>query len=120
MQYKGAGYSPQLSHVIPNRGYAALLDRITDHVHIVEIGTESYCFRRTLEATAFLRGRPPFRPLARELAALAWLRTRPPAAPSCEAIHRREPNTPCSKAGTCTSASSLGHRKIVGCSNRLG
>jgi DNA replication protein DnaC len=36
--------------VIPNpRLCKALIDRITDRAHIVETGTESYRFRRTLE-----------------------------------------------------------------------
>jgi hypothetical protein len=36
--------------VIPNaRLCKAVLDRITDRAHIIETGTESYRFRRTLE-----------------------------------------------------------------------
>ncbi|HXJ40996.1 MAG TPA: ATP-binding protein [Bryobacteraceae bacterium] len=38
------------TQVIPNvRPCKALLDRITDRAHILEIGTESYRFRRTAE-----------------------------------------------------------------------
>lgn len=38
------------SSVFPNtRLCKALLDRITDRAHILETGTESYRFRRTLE-----------------------------------------------------------------------
>jgi DNA replication protein DnaC len=38
------------TQVIPNaRLCKALIDRITDRAHIVETGTESYRFRRTLE-----------------------------------------------------------------------
>jgi DNA replication protein DnaC len=38
------------TQVIPNaRLCKALLDRITDRAHILETGTESYRFRRTLE-----------------------------------------------------------------------
>ena len=38
------------TQVIPNaRLCKALLDRITDRVHILETGTESYRFRRTME-----------------------------------------------------------------------
>jgi len=38
------------TQVIPNaRLCKALLDRITDRAHIIETGTESYRFRRTLE-----------------------------------------------------------------------
>src|SRR5208337_2014707 len=47
----------------------------------------------------FVRGRPPLRPLARELAALVGLCARPPTAPSCAAIQRREPKIPRSNAG---------------------
>ena len=37
--------------VIPNaRLCKALLDRITDQAHIIETGTDSYRFRRTVEA----------------------------------------------------------------------
>ena len=36
--------------MIPNaRLCKALVDRITDRAHIIETGTESYRFRRTLE-----------------------------------------------------------------------
>jgi hypothetical protein len=36
--------------VVPNpRLCKALLDRITDRAHIIETGTDSYRFRRTLE-----------------------------------------------------------------------
>jgi hypothetical protein len=36
--------------VIPNaRLCKALLDRVTDQAHIIETGTDSYRFRRTLE-----------------------------------------------------------------------
>jgi hypothetical protein len=36
--------------VIPNaRLCKALLDRITDRAHIIETGTESYRFRRTMD-----------------------------------------------------------------------
>ena len=51
-------------------------------------------------STAVLRGRPPRLPFSHDAAPLAALRTRPPAAPSCLAIHRLEPNTPSSSAGT--------------------
>ena len=38
------------AHVFPNpRLCKALLDRITDRAHIIETGTDSYRFRRTLE-----------------------------------------------------------------------
>ena len=38
------------TQVLPNaRLCKALLDRITDHAHIIETGTESYCFRRTMD-----------------------------------------------------------------------
>lgn len=38
------------TQVIPNtRLCKALLDRITDRAHIIETGTESFRFRRTLE-----------------------------------------------------------------------
>ena len=38
------------TQVFPNpRLCKALLDRITDRAHIIETGTESYRFRRTLE-----------------------------------------------------------------------
>jgi len=38
------------TQVIPNaRRCKALLDRITDRAHIIETGTESYRFRRTLD-----------------------------------------------------------------------
>jgi DNA replication protein DnaC len=38
------------TQVIPNpRLCKALLDRITDRAHLIETGTESYRFRRTLE-----------------------------------------------------------------------
>jgi DNA replication protein DnaC len=38
------------TQVIPNaRLCKALLDRITDRAHIIETGTDSYRFRRTLE-----------------------------------------------------------------------
>lgn len=38
------------TQVIPNaRLCKALLDRITDRAHILETGTESYRFRRTIE-----------------------------------------------------------------------
>jgi DNA replication protein DnaC len=38
------------TQVIPNaRLCKALIDRITDRAHIIETGTESYRFRRTLE-----------------------------------------------------------------------
>ena len=38
------------TQVIPNaRLCKALLDRITDRAHIIETGSESYRFRRTLE-----------------------------------------------------------------------
>ena len=38
------------TQVIPNaRLCKALLDRITDRAHIIEAGTESYRFRRTVE-----------------------------------------------------------------------
>ena len=39
------------TQVIPNaRLCKALLDRITDQVHIIETGTDSYRFRRKVEA----------------------------------------------------------------------
>ena len=34
----------------------ALVDRITDRAHIIETGTESYCFRRTLEGKRKKKG----------------------------------------------------------------
>ncbi len=38
------------TQVIPNaRLCKAMLDRITDRAHIIETGTESYRFRRTME-----------------------------------------------------------------------
>jgi DNA replication protein DnaC len=38
------------TQVIPNsRLCKALLDRVTDRAHIIETGSESYRFRRTLE-----------------------------------------------------------------------
>jgi DNA replication protein DnaC len=38
------------TQLIPNpRLCKALLDRLTDRAHIIETGTESYRFRRTLE-----------------------------------------------------------------------
>ena len=38
------------TQVLPNaRLCKALLDRITDHAHIIETGTESYRFRRTMD-----------------------------------------------------------------------
>ena len=41
------------TQVFPNpRLCKALLDRITDRAHIIETGTESYRFRRTVEGTA--------------------------------------------------------------------
>ena len=45
-------------------------------------------------------GRPPFAPFARAAAALAGVEVRPPWAPSCAAIHFRDPNTPASSPGT--------------------
>ena len=45
------------TQVIPNaRLCKALLDRITDRAHIIEAGTESYRFRRTVEKR---KGRTP-------------------------------------------------------------
>jgi DNA replication protein DnaC len=45
------------TQVIPNpRLCKALLDRITDRAHIIETGTESYRFRRTLEKRARKEG----------------------------------------------------------------
>jgi DNA replication protein DnaC len=45
------------TQVIPNaRLCKALLDRITDRAHIIETGTESYRFRRTMERQ---KGREP-------------------------------------------------------------
>ena len=39
-----------MDEVIPNaRLCKALLDRITDRAHIIETGTDSYRFRRTVE-----------------------------------------------------------------------
>ena len=39
------------TQVIPNaRLCQALLDRLTDRAHIIETGTESYRFRRTIES----------------------------------------------------------------------
>jgi DNA replication protein DnaC len=50
------------TQVIPNaRLCKALLDRITDRAHIIETGTESYRFRRTL-AQRSTRGAPRQRP----------------------------------------------------------
>jgi IstB-like ATP binding protein len=49
-----------MDQVIPNaRLCKALVDRITDRAHIVETGTESYRFRRTLEN---LKARNPKQP----------------------------------------------------------
>lgn len=46
------------TQVFPNaRLCKALLDRITDRAHIIETGTESYRFRRTLEGRQKKRGR---------------------------------------------------------------
>jgi DNA replication protein DnaC len=43
--------------VFPNpRLCKALLNRITDRAHIIETGTESYCFRRTVEGREKKRG----------------------------------------------------------------
>jgi DNA replication protein DnaC len=48
------------TQVIPNaRLCKALLDRITDRAHIVETGTESYRFRRTLAQRTQRERRPP-------------------------------------------------------------
>ena len=57
---------------------------------------------------ACLRGRPPLRPFSLAAAILASVRERPPFDPSCRAIQFLEPKTPCSNAGTYTSASSCG------------
>jgi DNA replication protein DnaC len=47
------------TQVIPNaRLCKALLDRVTDRAHIIETGTESYRFRRTLERHQRKEGRP--------------------------------------------------------------
>lgn len=47
------------TQVIPNaRLCKALLDRITDRAHIIETGTESYRFRRTLAQRAHGHGAP--------------------------------------------------------------
>src|ERR1043166_5029176 len=54
------------------------------------------------------RGRPPSLPLARAALALALLRALPPRARSRAAIHRREPNTPSSNAGSQRSTSIFG------------
>ncbi|MBV9033867.1 MAG: ATP-binding protein, partial [Acidobacteriaceae bacterium] len=57
------------STVFPNaRLCKALLDRVTDRAHIIETGTESYRFRRTVErkrgslpnALEFIRPETPF------------------------------------------------------------
>jgi len=64
---------PEWTKVIPNaRLCKALLDRITDRVHIIETGEDSSRFRRTLAKrtkraqrdgrTVFVRLRPPLRP----------------------------------------------------------
>jgi hypothetical protein len=46
-----------MTSVIPNaRLCKALIDRITDRANIIETGTESYRFRRTLEKR---KGRSP-------------------------------------------------------------
>ena len=56
------------TQVIPNaRLCKALLDRITDRAHILETGTESYRFRRTIGA-APLR---PYQPMSP--APTAWI-----------------------------------------------
>ena len=48
------------TQVIPNaRLCKALLDRITDRAHIIETGSESYRFRRTLEQRQRGRQRGP-------------------------------------------------------------
>ncbi len=48
------------TQVIPNaRLCKALLDRITDRAHIIETGSESYRFRRTLEQRQRSRQRGP-------------------------------------------------------------
>jgi DNA replication protein DnaC len=47
------------TQVLPNaRLCKALLDRVTDRAHILETGTESYRFRRTLDSRS-RRGRRP-------------------------------------------------------------
>ena len=49
-QFTSADAFSEWTQVIPNaRLCKALLDRITDRAHILETGTESYCFRRTAE-----------------------------------------------------------------------
>lgn len=58
------------------------------------------CFHPRHQAEAVLRGRPPLRPFSREAAILAAVRALPPSAPSWRAIHRFDPNTPCSSPGT--------------------
>jgi DNA replication protein DnaC len=48
------------TQVIPNaRLCKALLDRITDRAHIIETGTESYRFRRTLQQRQSKESKPP-------------------------------------------------------------
>jgi DNA replication protein DnaC len=44
----------------------ALLDRLTDRAHIVETGSESYRFRRTLESHHLVKLSPPSKPAALE------------------------------------------------------
>jgi hypothetical protein len=58
------------TQVIPNaRLCKALLDRITDRAHIIETGTESYRFRRTLEKRKKKTERPTPLPQAPPLGA---------------------------------------------------
>jgi DNA replication protein DnaC len=67
------------TQVIPNaRLCKALLDRITDRAHIIETGSESYRFRRTLE----LRGRRHGRTTANGLSPAARLSPEKGSAPA--------------------------------------
>ena len=45
----GQHFSEWSSVFVSTRLCKALLDRITDHAHIIETGNESYRFRRTME-----------------------------------------------------------------------
>ncbi len=78
------------TQVFPNpRLCKALLDRITDRAHIIETGTDSYRFRRTLEVRKKKGGRsgdpsllPPLRPKR------AVLRTAQVSAPAATTLTR--------------------------------